>query len=232
MRTIRRGSRRFHTDLGWLDSRHSFSFGPHRDPRWMGFRGLRVLNDDLVQPASGFGTHPHRDMDILSYVVEGALEHKDSAGHGSVIRPGDLQRMSAGRGIAHSEWNASREEPVRFLQIWLPPRGRGGEPSYAQAHFPVEQRQDRLRLVASEDGREGSLVLDSSTSVHAALLSVGARVEHRFEPGRHGWLQVVRGRVHALGDTLEQGDGMGLSGESLLSIEGLSEAEILLFDLE
>ena len=231
MLTLRRSNDRGHAQHGWLDSRHTFSFADYHDPAHMGFRALRVINEDRVDPAMGFGTHPHRDMEILSYVLEGGLAHKDSLGTGSIIRPGDVQRMSAGTGVTHSEFNASSTEPVHFLQIWLLPEQRGLEPSYEQKHFAVDQRRGRLQLVASRDGREGSLTVHQDVAVYDALLSAKERAELSLGKGRHAWVQVARGSVKLNGETLVAGDGAALSAEPGLALEGLEEAEVLVFDL-
>ena len=219
------------TRISWLDSAHTFSFGHYHDPRRMGFRVLRVVNDDVVAPGGGFATHGHRDMEILSYVVDGALEHKDSLGTGSRIVPGDLQRMSAGTGIQPSEFNGSRTAPVRFLQIWIPPSRRGLTPSYDQRHFPEAERRGRLRLVASPDGAEGSLTIHQDARVYAALLDGEERAELALAPGRHAWVQVVRGSLVANGLALGEGDGLALSEEAVLSLTGARGAELLVFDL-
>lgn len=231
MIAIRKANERGLADFGWLKSRHSFSFGQYYDPRHMGFGPLRVINDDRVAPGAGFGTHPHRDMEIVTYVLEGALEHKDSLGTGSVIQPGDVQRMSAGSGILHSEYNHSAEEPVHFLQIWLLPEARGIAPSYGQAHFPAEERRGRLRLVASRDGREGSLSLHQDADIHAGLLAKGESATHGTTSGRKLWLQVAKGSVRLNDTALAEGDGAAIEGERELRIEGLDNAEILLFDM-
>ena len=231
MLTLRRSNDRGHAQHGWLDSRHTFSFADYHDPAHMGFRALRVINEDRVDPAMGFGTHPHRDMEILSYVLEGGLAHKDSLGTGSIIRPGDVQRMSAGTGVTHSEFNASSTEPVHFLQIWLLPEQRGLEPSYEQKHFAEDQRRGRLQLVASRDGREGSLTVHQDVAVYDALLSAKERAELSLGKGRHAWVQVARGSVKVNGETLVAGDGAAVSAEPGLALEGLEEAEVLVFDL-
>jgi quercetin 2,3-dioxygenase len=231
MLTIRRSIDRGHAQHGWLDSRHTFSFADYHDPAHMGFRALRVINEDRVQPAMGFGTHPHRDMEILSYVLEGGLAHKDSLGTGSVIRPGDVQRMSAGTGVTHSEFNASSTEPVHFLQIWLLPEQRGLAPSYEQKHFAEAQRRGRLQLVASRDGHEGSLTVNQDVAVYDALLGTKERAELSLGKGRHAWVQVARGSVKVNGETLKAGDGAALSAEPLLALEGVEQAEVLVFDL-
>jgi redox-sensitive bicupin YhaK (pirin superfamily) len=197
----------------------------------MGFRSLRVINEDRVKPAEGFGTHAHRDMEILTWVLEGALEHKDSMGNGSVIRPGDLQRMSAGTGVTHSEFNPSREAPVHFLQIWLLPRERGLPPGYEQKRFPQEARRGRLRLIAAGDGREGAVTIHQDADLWTALLQPGESVRHALAPGRYAWVHVARGAVSLNGSTLGAGDGAAVSDEATLEITGAARAEVLLFDL-
>ncbi len=228
---IRKSAERGQFDFGWLDTRHTFSFGDYYDPAHMNFRQLRVLNEDRVKAGAGFPTHPHRDMEILSYVVEGALEHKDSMGTGSVIRPGDVQRMSAGTGVTHSEYNPSKSEGAHFLQIWIVPEKRGLQPGYEQKRFEDEEKWDRLRLVASHDGRDGSIRIHQDVSVYAALLEKDRETMHMLDPGRHGWLQVVRGRVALNGQELSAGDGAAASGERSLTVHALDGAEVLLFDL-
>lgn len=229
---IRAAAERGVADLGWLWSRHSFSFGDYYDPRHMGFRSLRVINDDRVQPGQGFGTHPHRDMEIISVVVEGALEHRDSLGTGSVIRPGEVQRMSAGTGIRHSEFNPSPERAVRFLQIWIEPERRGLEPSYEQRAFPTGERPDAWVLVTSRDGRDGSLTVHQDVAMYRAAVSVGGTLSHRLEPGRHAWIQVISGNLEIGGQRLEEGDGAAVSeaGEVTLT-GGDGPSDVLLFDL-
>jgi redox-sensitive bicupin YhaK (pirin superfamily) len=228
---VRPAAERGHADHGWLDTRHTFSFASYHDPRHMGFRSLRVINEDRVQPAEGFGTHAHRDMEILTWVLEGALEHKDSMGNGSVIRPGDLQRMSAGTGVTHSEFNPSREAPVHFLQIWLLPRERGLPPGYEQKHFTQAARRGRLRLIAAGDGREGAVTIHQDADVWTALLQPGESVRHALAPGRYAWLHVARGAVSLNGSTLGAGDGAAVSDEAELEIAAAARAEVLLFDL-
>lgn len=231
MITLRRADERGGFDFGWLDTKHTFSFGEYHDPRHMGFRTLRVINDDRVRPGEGFPTHGHRDMEIVTYVLEGALEHKDSLGTGSVIRPGEVQRMSAGTGIQHSEFNASKQDVLHLLQLWILPERRGLTPGYEQKAFPEAERRNRLRVVASRDGREGSVTIHQDATLLAGLLDAGARVEHALAPGRHAWLHVARGRVR-LGDLeLSAGDGAALSDEGGLTLEGVEAAEVLLFDL-
>ena len=231
MISVRPAAERGHADHGWLDTRHTFSFASYHDPRYMGFRSLRVINEDRVKPAEGFGTHAHRDMEILTWVLEGALEHKDSMGNGSVIRPGDLQRMSAGTGVTHSEFNPSREAPVHFLQIWLLPRERGLPPGYEQKRFPQEARRGRLRLIAAGDGREGAVTIHQDAEVWTALLEPGESVRHRLAPGRYAWVHVARGALSLNGSTLGAGDGAAVSDESALEITSAAGAEVLLFDL-
>ncbi len=228
---IRHAAERGHADFGWLDSRHSFSFGQYHDPRHMGFGPLRVINDDRVAAGRGFGAHPHRDMEIVTYVLEGALEHEDSLGSGSVMRPGDVQRMSAGTGIRHSEYNHSATEPVHFLQIWIEPERTGLTPSYAQVHVEPADRQGRLVLVASRDGRAGSLSLNQDADIHVAALAPGEAVSHTAAAGRKLWLQVANGSVRLNGQSLAEGDGAALTDEPTLEIEGVEAAEILLFDM-
>ncbi len=230
MITIRKADERGHTDAGWLDSHHSFSFGHFFDPNAMGFGPLRVINDDRVAGGGGFPPHPHADMEIISYVLEGALQHRDSLGTGSVIRPGDVQRMSAGTGIRHSEFNASATEPVHFLQIWILPEADGFAPSYQQTSF-AEDLADRLRLVASRDGRDGALTLHRDVDLYAGRLKAGTKVEHAFAPGRLGWLQVDRGGVTLNGQPLGEGDGAAIERQNSLSIVADDDAEILLFDM-
>jgi len=231
MITLRRADDRFHTKIDWLDSWHTFSFGDHHDPGQMGFRALRVINDDTVQPGRGFGTHSHRDMEILTYVLEGALAHRDSTGGGGVIRPGDVQRMSAGTGVAHSESNASQGEPVHFLQIWIVPERRGVEPGYEQTSFPPKERSGKLRLLASREGREGSVKIHQDASVYGTVLGKAEGVSHELQPGRHAWVQVARGTIDLNGERLAAGDGAAISDERRLALQGVDGAEVLLFDL-
>lgn len=226
-----RADERGRTSFGWLDSRHTFSFGDYYDPERMGFGDLRVINEDRVQPDSGFGTHPHRDMEIISYVIDGALEHKDSMANGSIIRPGDVQRMTAGTGVRHSEFNPSSESPVHFLQIWILPEEDALEPGYEQRNFPIADKANRWRLVGSRQGREGSLTIHQDLDLHATVLEPGASVTHRFADGRRGWLQVVRGEVEANGESLRAGDGLAVRGVDKLAVTASGEAELLLFDL-
>lgn len=228
---IRKASERGHADHGWLNSYHTFSFANYYDSNHMGFRELRVINKDRVQPGEGFPTHPHRDMEIISYVLEGALEHKDSMGNGSVIRPGEVQRMSAGTGITHSEYNHSSSELVHFLQIWLLPSTSGVMPSYEQKAFTEQEERGALRLVASPDGREGSVTIHQDVNLYAALLETGEELVHRIPLGRHVWLQVARGKVCVNGTELEQSDGAAISDEDQIILAGKDKSEILLFDL-
>jgi redox-sensitive bicupin YhaK (pirin superfamily) len=232
MLTMRRADERGVAQLGWLDSRHTFSFGDYYDPRHMGFGPLRVINEDRVRPGAGFGTHGHRDMEIISYVLDGELAHKDSLGTGSVIRPGDIQVMSAGTGIRHSEFNHSSERPVHFLQIWLLPGREGLTPRYDQKEFSADDKRGRLRLVASRDGREGSLLIHQDADVFAALLAAGETVAHALAAGRKAWLQVVRGTVEVNGQSAQAGDGIALENETTLAVTARADgSEILVFDL-
>jgi hypothetical protein len=229
--SIRKSDERGRANFGWLDSRHTFSFGHYHDPRHMGFGPLRVINDDRVAPGGGFPAHPHSDMEIISYVLEGALEHKDSLGTGSVIRPGDVQRMSAGRGIRHSEFNASRTEPVHFLQIWIIPDKRGLEPGYEQKAFTASDKRGRLRLIGSRDGREGSVTIRQDVDLFATLLEAGGTVDHVVSAGRCGWVQVARGQILLNGERLLEGDGVAITTSGPLHFEGVADAEVLLFDM-
>jgi redox-sensitive bicupin YhaK (pirin superfamily) len=231
MITIRAANQRGSTRIGWLDSRHSFSFGDYHDPAHMGFRSLRVINDDRVAPAAGFGKHGHRDMEILTYVLEGSLEHEDSLGTKSVIRPGEMQRMSAGAGIVHSEYNPSEAEPVHFLQIWVLPNRKGLKPEYEQRLFPEGERRGRLRVVAAPHGRDGALTIHQDAEVFLGLLDSGDRVVHALRPDRHAWLQVVTGAVKLNGAALSAGDGAAVTDETNLVIQAMSPAEVMLFDL-
>jgi len=228
---IRRADARGHFDFRWLNTFHTFSFGDYYDPSFMGFRSLRVINEDFVRGGRGFPTHGHRDMEIITYILSGALEHRDSMGNGSIIRPGDVQRMSAGTGVTHSEANPSREEAVHLLQIWILPAEPGLAPSYEQKAFTEDQKQARLCLVAAADGREGSVTVHQDASVYASVLSKDAEVVHSLTPGRHAWLQVARGEVTLNGELLNQGDGAAISAEEKIAIHGRENAEVLLFDL-
>lgn len=231
MITIRRSEERGGGNHGWLDTRHTFSFDQYYDPKFMGFRSLRVINEDVVAPASGFPTHPHRDMEIITYVLKGKLEHKDSLGTGSLILPGDGQRMTAGRGIRHSEFNPSKTEPVHLLQIWIMPEKSGLDPSYEQRSFPPEEKRGKLRVIASRDAKDGSVKINQDASLYVSLLSSGQEVKHEFSRGRYGWLQVAQGAVQVDGARLNHGDGAAISQENTLTIRGTEESEILLFDL-
>jgi redox-sensitive bicupin YhaK (pirin superfamily) len=234
MIAVRPSETRGHAHHGWLDTRHTFSFADYYDPRFMGFRDLRVINEDRVEPGQGFGTHGHRDMEIISYVLEGALAHKDSIGNGSIIRPGDVQRMTAGTGTLHSEFNASHDELLHFLQIWIVPAQRGLDPSYEQRTFPYEEKRGRLRLVASPDGADGSLTIHQDARLHVALLGHGERVTHSAAPGRAAYVHVVRGHATLNGAKLQGGDGAAIEDERRLEIVGDDaehDAEVLLFDL-
>jgi redox-sensitive bicupin YhaK (pirin superfamily) len=228
---VRRAGERGHAQHGWLESFHTFSFAGYHDPQHMGFRDLRVINEDRVQPGRGFDTHSHRDMEIVSYVVSGALEHRDSLGNGSLIRPGDLQRMSAGSGVTHSEFNASDAELVHFLQIWVLPERQGIEPGYEQKHFPAAERSGRLRRVVSRDGREGSVRIHQDVTLFAGLLEPGDALNQPLDPGRYAWLQVVRGDLELNGARLGPGDGAALANETALSLKADAASEVLLFDL-
>jgi redox-sensitive bicupin YhaK (pirin superfamily) len=232
MVTVRKASDRGRSQIDWLDSRHTFSFADYMDPRQMGFGRLRVINEDVVAPGRGFGRHPHRDMEILSYVLEGALEHGDSMGNGSVIRPGDLQRMTAGTGVVHSERNHSPSQPVHFLQIWIEPESRGLPPGYEQKSFADDVKRNALRLIASRDGRDGSVTIHQDTSLYTGALDAGAEVPLALGPGRRAWVQVVRGDAVVNGQPLATGDGAAVTGETRLAIKGgASPAEVLVFDL-
>jgi quercetin 2,3-dioxygenase len=231
MINIRRSEQRGGGNFGWLNTRHTFSFDTYHDPKYLGFRSLRVINEDVVQAGEGFPTHPHRDMEIITYVLEGALGHKDSLGTGSVIRPGDGQRMSAGRGIRHSEMNASDTDPVHLLQIWILPNRGGIEPSYEQKSFPPEEKQGKLRVIASPDGENGSVTIHQDAKLYVSLLAPGEKVTHELATNRYAWLQVAKGSVELNGKLLQQGDGAAVSEEQRLTIEGKENAEVLLFEL-
>ncbi|MCF8149526.1 MAG: pirin family protein [Burkholderiaceae bacterium] len=231
MMELRKAAARGVADFGWLDSRHSFSFGNYHDPQQVGFSDLRVINDDRVQPGQGFGTHPHRDMEILSYVLDGALEHKDSMGTGSVIRPGDVQMMSAGSGISHSEFNHSAQQPVHFLQIWIVPDRVGVAPRYQQKHFAAVEKRGRMRLIISPNGAEGSLNVYQDARVHAGLFNGAERAELTLPSQRQAYVHVARGTLQLNGITLQAGDGVRMREETLLCFDSGQEAEVLLFDL-
>lgn len=218
-------------DHGWLNTRHTFSFNDYHNPDYMGFRVLRVINEDRVQPGQGFGTHGHRDMEIVTYVLDGALAHEDSLGNGSVLRPGEFQRMTAGTGIRHSEFNPSETEPVHFYQIWIVPERRGLPPSYEQRAFPEAERQGRLRLVASPDGRDSSLTVQQDVRVFLSSLGENQQASHELEPGRYAWLQVLRGAVQLNGLDLTAGDGAAASEEAALLIRATKPSEVMLFDM-
>ena len=231
MLSLRRSEERGHANHGWLDTYHTFSFADYHDPAEMGFASLRVINDDRVQPGQGFGMHGHRDMEIITYILDGALEHKDSMGNGSVIRPGDVQRMSAGRGVLHSEFNPSRSEPVHLLQIWIEPNVRGIQPGYEEKRFNDADKKGRLRLVASPDGREGSVTIHQDAFVYASLLDGGDAVNHRLAPGRKAYVHVARGVLEVNGVRLAGGDGLKVSDEDAIALANAKKAEVLLFDL-
>ncbi|HIK46051.1 MAG TPA: pirin family protein [Leptolyngbyaceae cyanobacterium M65_K2018_010] len=232
MITLRPAHERGAANLGWLDSRHSFSFGNYYDPRHMGYGPLRVINEDKVLPGQGFGTHGHRDMEIITYVLAGALEHKDSIGNGAVIRPGDIQRMSAGTGILHSEFNASSTDPVHFLQIWIVPAENGLQPGYEQIPIAPEQKQGQLRLVGSEQGQDGSVTIHQQVSLYAGVLAEGDTVSHALAPGRIAWIQVARGGLSLNGQPLTAGDGAAIHDLEALHLTGVAaETELLLFDM-
>jgi quercetin 2,3-dioxygenase len=232
MITVRPSQERGHFDHGWLNTYHTFSFADYYDPKHVHFRSLRVINEDWVQPGLGFGTHPHRDMEIITYVLEGELAHKDSMGNGSAIRPGDVQRMSAGTGVLHSEYNHSEDNPVHLLQIWIMPEKRGTDPSYEQKTFSDEEKRDRLRLIASRTGRDGAVTIHQDAEVYASVLGNGKTVRHELADNRHAWIQVVRGSVTASGKILNAGDGAGITGEKVIELTATGpESEVLLFDL-
>lgn len=231
MFNVRKAADRGHADHGWLKANHTFSFAGYRDPDFMGFRSLRVMNEDFVAPGKGFGTHPHNNMEIVTYVLEGALEHRDSMGNGEVLYPGEFQRMSAGTGITHSEFNPSATEPVHLYQIWLQPEREGIVPSYEQKRFGDQQRLNRLRLVASREATDGSLRIHQDARIYLSTLEAGNQLAHEIAPGRHAWLQVLRGSLTAGGKTLQASDGLAVSDESELKMEAHEDAEILLFDL-
>jgi hypothetical protein len=231
MLTLRKAADRGHANHGWLSSHHTFSFADYHDPAHMGFGPLRVINDDTVAGGGGFPPHRHRDMEIVSYVIEGALEHRDDMGNGSVIKPGDVQRMSAGRGVAHAEYNASKTDPVHFLQIWIVPETRGADPGYEQKFFSDDEKRARLRLVASPDGAEGSVRIQQDARMFASILERGASVAHDLAPGRKAWLHVVRGAVEVNGQQLGAGDAVAVDGEPRIVAASPDFGEILLFDL-
>lgn len=229
--TIRPADARGHENHGWLDSFHTFSFAHYYDPDHMGFGPLRVINEDRVEPGMGFGTHGHSDMEIISYVLDGALEHKDSIGTGSVIVPGDVQRMSAGTGIRHSEFNHSKKDGVHFLQIWILPERKGITPSYEQKTFSTDDKRGRLRLIGSRDGRDGSVTIHRDVDLYASVLSAGEAVTHELRGGRGAWIQVARGSVKLNDQTLKAGDGASVATPGALKLEGVDDTEVLLFDM-
>jgi redox-sensitive bicupin YhaK (pirin superfamily) len=230
MKMIRRANQRGHAEHGWLDSYHTFSFANYHDPNWMGFRSLRVVNDDLVMPGMGFGTHPHRDMEIITYVLSGALQHKDSMGNGRVIQPGEVQYMAAGTGVQHSEFNPSKDEAAHFLQIWILPERRGLKPRYAEKSL-VNAPKGTFNLVASKAGREGSLAINQDADLYVAKLESGNEASHDLKPARHAWVHVAEGEVKLNGDTLNTGDALALSDESHVRLVATKPSQVLLFDL-
>ena len=231
MLAIRKADDRGRANHGWLDSYHTFSFGAYHDPQHMGVSNLRVINDDTVSPGGGFAEHGHNDMEIISYVLNGALEHKDSMGNGSVIRPGDVQRMSAGTGVTHSEYNHSSSDSVHFLQVWLQPNAIGVEPGYEQRHFPIEDRRGRWVLLVSPDGRDGSIATHQNALMFGTLLPPGETLEFRFDADRQGFMHLARGQLQVGNITLKQGDGLKIQKHERLEIKGIEDAEVLLFDL-
>jgi quercetin 2,3-dioxygenase len=232
MISLRKSKERGHFDHGWLNTYHTFSFDQYYDPRYMGFRNLRVINEDFVAGGRGFPTHGHSDMEIITYILEGALKHEDSMGNGSVIRPGDVQRMTAGTGVRHSEKNASDTERVHLLQIWILPNTVGLEPGYEQKAFTEDERRGQLRLIASEDGRDGSVRLNQDVSLFASILPAGQEVQHAMDERRYAWIQVARGSINVNAENAQQGDGVVIVGESNLKVKAQDDAEILLFDLQ
>jgi hypothetical protein len=228
---IRKSDARGHANHGWLDSRFTFSFADYYDPAHTQFRTLRVMNDDRIAGGAGFPTHPHRDMEIVTYVLEGALQHRDSMGNGSVIRPGDVQYMSAGTGVTHSEFNASETDPVHLYQIWMFPDRKGYKPAYGQKHFAEADKRGKLRLVISPDGREGSVKIHQDNELYATVLAPGETVKHELKPQRHAYVQVARGSVTLNGQALETGDGAAISEERSIELAGVQDAEVLVFDL-
>jgi len=230
MKMIRRANERGHAEHGWLDSYHTFSFADYYDPEWMGFRTLRVINDDLVMPAMGFGTHPHRDMEILTYVLSGALQHKDSMGNGRIIRPGEVQYMAAGTGVQHSEFNPSKDEAVHFLQIWILPERKGLKPRYGERSL-ADAPKGRFNLVVSKAGRDGSLAINQDADLYLARLESGNEASHVLKPDRHGWVHVAEGEVKLSGDMLKAGDAVALSGEPKVQLVATKPSQVLLFDL-
>ncbi len=228
---LRRSEDRGLANLGWLHSQHTFSFGHYYDPRHTGFGPLLVINEDWVQAGKGFGSHGHRDMEIISYVLDGELAHKDSMGNGSVLRYGDVQRMSAGTGVMHNEFNHSPQQPVRFLQIWIEPSIKGIQPGYEEKHFDVASKQGRLRLIASPDGSDGSVTIHQDARLYASLLDANASIAHQLDPGRSAYLHLIRGKLTVNGQRLSTGDALKITGEDHLTADQADEAELLLFDL-
>lgn len=231
MITLRKSEERGHANHGWLDSYHSFSFANYYDPNNMGFRALRVINEDWVQPGRGFGTHPHRDMEIITYVLEGALEHKDSLGTGSIISPGEVQKMSAGTGVTHSEYNPSKTEQVHLLQIWIVPDQKNLPPSYEQKTYPTAEKRNQLRLIASPQGQDGSVTVHQDVNLYASVLDAGEKVVHELSPNRHVWVQVAQGEITVNGLSLSAGDAAAISEENRVVVMANTASEILLFDL-
>ena len=231
MMTIRRANERGHANRGWLDAHHTFSFADYHDPNWMGFRSLRVINDDTIAGGGGFGTHPHRDMEIITYILSGALQHRDSMGHEAVLKTGDVQRISAGTGIAHSEFNYSPIEPVHLLQIWIYPERKGVKPAYAERSLGNGSAKQGLTLVASRDGRDGSVSIHQDADLWLVRLGAGTGATHVLKPGRHAWVQVAEGEVSLNGQTLRAGDGAALSEEAQAALAAKAPAQALLFDL-
>ena len=231
MITVRPAAERGAANIGWLDAKHTFSFGEYHDPEHMGFASLRVINEDRIEPGQGFGTHPHRDMEIITYIIEGALEHKDSMGNGAVMKRGDVQHMTAGTGVMHSEFNHSNEELVHLLQIWILPGQKGLAPGYEEKTFNDDQKKNQLRLIASPDGGDNSLIVNQDISLYASMLDKGATVTHRFDAGHNGWLQVVRGTVEVNGEPLGDGDGAAIEQTESLEIKATANAEFLIFDM-
>jgi len=231
MLTIRQSNQRGHFNHGWLNTYHTFSFDQYYDPRYVGFRSLRVINEDFVAGGRGFPKHSHRDMEIITYILDGALKHEDSMGNGSVIRPGDVQRMTAGTGVRHSEINASADEQVHLLQIWIIPNADNLPPSYEQKAFTVDQRRNQLRLIASGNGSDGSVTVNQDVSLFVSILETGESVDYSIDQKRYGWLQVARGSVEVNGEQAQQGDGVVIVAESSLAIRALEPSELLLFDL-
>ncbi|MBD1937124.1 pirin family protein [Microcoleus sp. FACHB-68] len=231
MITLRKSEERGHANHGWLDSYHSFSFANYYDPNNMGFRALRVINEDWVQPGRGFGTHPHRDMEIITYVLEGALEHKDSLGTGSIISPGEVQKMSAGTGVTHSEYNPSKTEQVHLLQIWIVPDQKNLPPSYEQKTYPTAEKRNQLRLIASPEGQDGSVTVHQDVNLYASVLDAGEKVVHELSPNRHVWVQVAQGEITVNGLSLSAGDAAAISEENRVVVMANTASELLLFDL-